>query len=39
MSGNNLYMAWIDRYSGNRDIFFRKSVESGKNIWRYCQLE
>ena len=32
MSGNNLYMAWIDDTSGNRDIFFRKSIDQEKHL-------
>jgi hypothetical protein len=32
MSGNNIYIAWIDDSSGNRDIFFRKSIDQGKTF-------
>jgi hypothetical protein len=32
MSGNNLYIAWIDDTSGNRDVFFRKSIDQGKTF-------
>jgi N,N-dimethylformamidase beta subunit-like protein len=32
MSGNNIYIAWIDDTSGNRDVFFRKSIDQGKTF-------
>jgi hypothetical protein len=32
MSGNKLYIAWIDDTSGNRDVFFRKSIDQGKTF-------
>ena len=30
--GNNVYVAWMDDSSGNRDIYFRKSKDSGCNF-------
>jgi hypothetical protein len=32
ISGNNVYIAWIDDTSGNRDVFFRKSIDQGKTF-------
>jgi hypothetical protein len=32
MSGNNIYIAWIDDSSGNRDIFFKKSIDQGRTF-------
>jgi hypothetical protein len=32
MSGNNIYTAWIDDSSGNRDVFFKKSIDQGRTF-------
>ena len=38
MSGNNIYIAWVDDTSGSRDVFFRKSVDQGKTFGNTINL-
>jgi hypothetical protein len=38
MSGNNIYIAWVDDTSGNRDVFFRKSIDQGKTFGNTVNL-
>jgi hypothetical protein len=38
VSGNNLYVAWIDDTSGKRDIFFKKSIDYGCTFRRTIDL-
>jgi hypothetical protein len=38
ISANNIYIAWIDDTLGNRDVFFRKSIDQGKTFGNTINL-
>ena len=37
-SEDNVYLVWVDDSSGNRDIFFRKSIDNGETFGNTINL-